>query len=144
MKDMQVFLIIAFILFFSNCTKAKENDKKYKTMRKNMINTQLIPRGIADSKVINAMEKVERHRFVPDNLKDMAYNDSPLPIGFEQTISQPYIVAYMTEVAHLNKDDKVLEIGTGSGYQAAVLAEIVSEVYTIEIVKPLGETARNF
>ena len=91
-----------------------------------------------DVRVVEAMEKVERHLFVPEEIREWAYRDSPLAIGWEQTISQPYIVALMTELAEPDPEDKVLEIGTGSGYQAAVLAEIVDHVYTIEIVEPLG------
>ncbi|MCT4648287.1 MAG: protein-L-isoaspartate(D-aspartate) O-methyltransferase [Carboxylicivirga sp.] len=108
------------------------------SMRTEMVNTQLINRGIKCELTLKAMSQVERHQFVPYNLQSFAYDDRPLPIGFNQTISQPYIVAYMTEQLQLKKDDKVLEIGTGSGYQAAVLAEIAKNVYTIEIVKPLG------
>ena len=91
---------------------------------------------------LDAMKKVPRHKFVPDNVEDNAYTDRPLPIGYGQTISQPYIVAYMTEAINPKENQKVLEIGTGSGYQAAVLAEIVNEVYTIEIIKELFETAK--
>ena len=110
--------------------------------RQEMVKTQLETRGITDAKVLKAMRKVKRHLFVPTHQLISAYNDSPLPIGYGQTISQPYIVAYMTQAARLFPDDRVLEIGTGSGYQAAVLAELVKEVYTIEILKPLADTAR--
>ena len=108
-----------------------------------MVETQIAHRGISDQKVLDAIYKVKRHLFVPERLKKLAYGDHPLPIGYGQTISQPYIVAYMTEAANLKKGDRVLEIGTGSGYQAAVLAEIVKEVYTIEIIKALADTARH-
>lgn len=108
------------------------------SMRMEMVNNQLIARGIKGQLTLQAMSKVERHLFVPHFLQTYAYEDRPLPIGYNQTISQPFIVAYMTEQLQLDQDDKVLEIGTGSGYQAAVLAEIAKEVYTIEIVKPLG------
>jgi len=111
------------------------------TQRQKMVDEQIIRRGVDDESVIKAMRKVERHLFVPQHERLMAYGDHPLPIGFDQTISQPYIVAYMTQMARLTPEDKVLEIGTGSGYQAAILAEIVKEVYTIEIVKGLAETA---
>ena len=87
------------------------------------------------------MRRVKRHEFIPENLRDLAYDDSPLPIGQGQTISQPYIVAYMTEMLNLKDSDRVLEIGTGSGYQAAVLAEIVREVYTVEIIKEFADQA---
>ena len=114
----------------------------YLLRRQEMIETQIVSRGVSDKRVLGAMLKVERHRFVPFIVRAMAYNDSPLPIGHGQTISQPYIVAYMTEAARLNPEDRVLEVGTGSGYQAAVLAEIAREVYTIEIVEPLADDAR--
>lgn len=110
--------------------------------RAGMVETQIVPRGVSDPRVIAAMLKVERHLFVPDKLRDIAYADEPLPIGNGQTISQPYIVAYMTEALGLKPEDRVLEIGTGSGYQAAVLAEIVKEVYSIELLKPLADMAR--
>jgi len=107
-----------------------------------MIKSQIIARGITDAETIRAMGQVDRHLFVPKSQIPYAYDDRPLSIGWGQTISQPYIVAYMTEQLQLNSDDTVLEIGTGSGYQAAILSEIVSRVYTIEIVRELGETAR--
>ncbi|HDQ44986.1 MAG TPA: protein-L-isoaspartate(D-aspartate) O-methyltransferase [bacterium] len=107
-----------------------------------MVSKQIAGRGVKDPRVLAAMEKVPRHLFVPDNIRSHAYEDSPLPIGYNQTISQPYIVAYMTEQLVLEGDERVLEVGTGSGYQAAVLAELVPEVYTIEIIEPLSVTAR--
>jgi protein-L-isoaspartate(D-aspartate) O-methyltransferase len=110
--------------------------------RSHMVETQLRPRGITDDGVLRAMGRVPRDRFVPAELKSRAYDDSPLPIGEGQTISQPYIVAYMTQALDPQPRDKVLEIGTGSGYQAAVLAELVAEVYTIEIVPALADRAR--
>ena len=106
-----------------------------------MVATQIAARGITDARVLAAMRKVPRERFVPENLRSSAYLDGPLPIGHEQTISQSYIVAFMTEALRLREGDKVLEIGTGSGYQAAVLAECCRQVYTIEIVAPLAERA---
>ena len=111
--------------------------------REQMVTEQIAGRGINDPQVLAAMAKVARHRFVPADLRDEAYNDYPLPIGEGQTISQPYIVALMTAVLALKPEDRVLEIGTGSGYQAAILAEICREVYTIEILAPLGERARH-
>jgi protein-L-isoaspartate(D-aspartate) O-methyltransferase len=114
---------------------------KYQAMRMEMVNDQIIDRGIRNSLTIKAMEKIPRHLFVPPEYVDRAYEDNPLPIGFEQTISQPFIVAYMTEIAKPEKWKKVLEIGTGSGYQAAVLAEIVDTVYTIEIIPELAKQA---
>ena len=107
--------------------------------RERMVDTQIEARGIRDPRVLAAMRAVPRHRFVPPALQDQAYADTPLPIGSSQTISQPYIVAYMTEALRLPPDAAVLEIGTGSGYQAAVLAEVAREVYSIEIVPELAE-----
>lgn len=111
----------------------------YAVARENMVKSQIADEGIKDAATLKAMRKVPRHLFVPENLKSQAYRDMPLPIGFEQTISQPYMVAYMTAAIRPAKGMKVLEIGTGSGYQAAVLAEIVDRVFTIEIVEPLGK-----
>jgi len=108
----------------------------------NMVENQIRRRGVTDQDVLDAMGHVPRHEFVAEDLKSQAYADHPLPIGYGQTISQPYIVALMTELLQLNSTDRVLEIGTGSGYQAAILAEIVSEVYTVEIVQPLAAEAR--
>ena len=110
--------------------------------RKQMVRMQIQARGIYDQEVLEAMRTVPRHLFVPLDYLAEAYRDGPLPIGYGQTISQPYIVAYMTEQVRPKSDFKVLEIGTGSGYQAAVLAEIVDSVYTIEIVEALGQAAR--
>ena len=106
-----------------------------------MIEKQIKGRGVTDKKVIDAMKKVKRHLFVPEEMQDLAYRDSPLPIGHEQTISQPYIVAFMTEAAQLTAADRVLEVGTGSGYQAAILGEIAAEVYTVEIIPEHAEAA---
>ena len=106
-----------------------------------MVEEQLRPRGIHDQRVLAAMAKVPREEFVPSKLRGQAYTDNALPIGHDQTISQPFIVAIMTEQLRLQPDDRVLEIGTGSGYQAAVLAELVKEVYTIEIIEPLAKEA---
>lgn len=106
-----------------------------------MVQTQIESRDITDPAVLAAMRKVPRWKFVPENIKDRAFEDNPLPISHGQTISQPYIVAYMTQALLLAPDDRVLEIGTGSGYQAAILAEIAAEVYSIEIIQELGESA---
>ena len=106
-----------------------------------MVEKQLKPRGIKNERVLAAIAKVPREEFVPANERDDAYEDGPLPIGYDQTISQPYIVAFMTEQLQPKESDHVLEIGSGSGYQAAILAELVAEVYTIEIVEPLAKTA---
>ena len=109
--------------------------------REEMVNRQIAARGVNDERVLQAMRTVPRHRFVPERLSRSAYNDHPLPIGEGQTISQPYIVALMTETLEVEEDDRVLEIGTGSAYQAAVLAELVAEVYSIEIRGPLADSA---
>lgn len=114
----------------------------YARERGQMVERQLRGRGIRDRTVLAAMARVPRHRFVPAELQSLAYSDQPLPIGLEQTISQPYIVAYMTEAADISPGDRVLEIGTGSGYQAAVLAELAREVYSIEIIPELAARAR--
>jgi protein-L-isoaspartate(D-aspartate) O-methyltransferase len=128
---------------FSGCAGGNQgkNDADFAKLRQQMVKTQLVPRGINDADVLRAMGKVERHRFVPASQQESAYRDYPLPIGEGQTISQPYIVALMTQLLAANKDSKVLEIGTGSGYQAAVLAELAKEVYTIEIIESLGKSA---
>jgi protein-L-isoaspartate(D-aspartate) O-methyltransferase len=117
-------------------------EDSYTEARRGMVEYQIRSRGVQDPRVLTAMEAVPRHEFVPDEYLQSAYSDGPLPIGHGQTISQPYIVAVMTELLELEKDDRVLEIGTGSGYQAAVLAEIVDEVYTVEIIPELAESAR--
>ncbi|HAK88013.1 MAG: protein-L-isoaspartate O-methyltransferase [Nitrospirae bacterium GWC2_46_6] len=114
----------------------------YKRIRELMVETQLIPRGIKDVRVLNAMRKVPRHLFVPEYIRHSAYDDMALPIGEDQTISQPYMVAIMTELLELKGDESVLEIGTGSGYQAAVLAELAGEVYTIERIPELADRAQ--
>jgi protein-L-isoaspartate(D-aspartate) O-methyltransferase len=114
---------------------------KFESIRLRMVKTQIVARGVSNAAVIEAMKKVPRHLFIPKEYEDEAYNDYPLPIGHGQTISQPYIVAYMTEVLKPGSKMKALEIGTGSGYQAAVLAEIVNKVYTIEIVPELAKEA---
>ena len=106
-----------------------------------MVQQQLVARGIKDERVLAAMGKVPREEFVPPESRDASYEDGPLPIGYDQTISQPYIVAFMTEQLRPKPSDRVLEIGTGSGYQAAILAGLVKEVYSIEIVEPLAKNA---
>jgi protein-L-isoaspartate(D-aspartate) O-methyltransferase len=109
--------------------------------RQQMVERQLAQRGITDERVLQVMREVPRHRFVPEDLWDMAYRDTPLPIGHGQTISQPYIVAYMTQMLHLDPDDRVLEVGTGSGYQVAILSRLAKQVYTIERVEELARHA---
>ncbi len=117
------------------------NDSTYSRTRQQMVSRQIEARDISDQRLLEAMRQVERHRFVPMPYRPYAYSDGPLPIGEGQTISQPYIVAIMTQLLQLSGDEKVLEIGTGSGYQAAILAELAPKVYTIEIVEPLGRRA---
>jgi protein-L-isoaspartate(D-aspartate) O-methyltransferase len=129
-------LLLLFFLF------SLAQTDHYQSLRKAMVKNQLEARGIRNEAVLQAMLKVPRHQLVPGNVRHLAYADSPLPIGSGQTISQPYIVAFMTEAIEPKPEMKVLEIGTGSGYQAAVLAEIVAEVYTIEIVETLGKRAQ--
>ena len=111
-------------------------------MRDRMVETQIKARGVKDPRVLSAMLKVERHLFVPKEHQPSAYSDQPLPIGEGQTISQPYIVGLMTELLELKGEERVLEVGTGSGYQAAILAELAKEVYTIEIIETLAASAK--
>jgi protein-L-isoaspartate(D-aspartate) O-methyltransferase len=117
----------------------KEDD--YAELRKRMVQEQIASRGIRDPRIIASMEKIPRHLFVPENLRDQAYEDSPLPIGEGQTISQPYIVAWMTSLLEISEDDRVLEVGSGSGYQTAVLCELAGQVYTIEMNAELAARA---
>lgn len=133
----------AVIIFIMMAGTALQSGDKYQAAREKMVSDQIRSRGISDQLTLKAMLKVPRHLFVPAEYESRAYDDNPLPIGYGQTISQPFIVAYMTEVVLPAKWKKALEIGTGSGYQAAVLAEIVDKVYTIEIVPELArESAR--
>lgn len=126
----------------SGCAQKGGNiEDDYRKMRQAMVDYQLKGRDITDPKVLEVMGKVPRHLFVPEKNRKAAYGDYPLPIGYGQTISQPYIVGYMTQVLKLSPSDRVLEIGTGSGYQAAVLAELCAEVYSIEIVPELANSA---
>ncbi|RKY63765.1 MAG: protein-L-isoaspartate O-methyltransferase [Candidatus Latescibacterota bacterium] len=131
--------LLLCVLLLSAC---REGTEDYARARERMVEEQIEARGIKDSLVLAAMRKVPRHLFVPERYRSEAYADHPLPIGYGQTISQPYIVAYMTEALRLKGGEKVLEIGTGSGYQAAVLAEIADSVFTIEIIPELAESAR--
>jgi len=115
----------------------------FKKLREEMVEKQIVARGIKDKRVVEAMRRVERHLFVPREFRDKAYEDHPLPIGEGQTISQPYIVAYMTELLELHPDDRVLEIGTGSGYQTAILAELAGEIFTVELIPSLSYSAQD-
>jgi len=135
---MYKFAVILLVTFFA---KTSNGQDAYLAKREHMVKNQLLARDISDPVTLSAMRQVERHEFVPESMKKYAYADSPISIGHNQTISQPYIVAYMTQELKLKPEHSVLEIGTGSGYQAAVLATIVDTVYTIEIVEPLGQIA---
>jgi protein-L-isoaspartate(D-aspartate) O-methyltransferase len=117
-------------------------DNEFTLARERMVNDQIVPRRISDDRVISAMRTVPRHLFVPTDLHHLAYADAPLPIGHRQTISQPYIVALMTSLLELKESDKVLEIGTGSGYQGAILAQIADQVYSIERIGELADKTR--
>lgn len=138
-----VLVIISSSLTLISCRNSSQTAAiiDFKTLREQMVREQIEQRGIKDESVLAAMRKVERHCFVPFDLTHLAYEDMPLPIGEGQTISQPYIVALMTELLQLKGSEKVLEIGTGSGYQAAILAELAKEVYTIEILPRLSQRA---
>src|SRR5438128_7580804 len=133
--------LLAVVLAATGCHQKVNSPSEFAAERQLMVEEQLKPRGIHDERVLAAMAKVPREEFVPDNLRDKSYWDNALPIGHDQTISQPFIVAFMTEQLRPQPTDRVLEIGTGSGYQAAVLAELVAEVYSIEIIEPLAKNA---
>ncbi len=140
--------IVIMLLIVADCTEGRRAtgvspEGEFKAMRENMVETQIKARGVKDPRVLSAMLKVQRHLFVPKEYQSSAYADQPLPIGEGQTISQPYIVALMTELLSLKGDEKVLEVGTGSGYQAAILGELAQKVYSIEIVEPLAMSAKN-
>jgi len=135
-------ILLCFIAYFFAGRERISEEKTYKIARERMVAQQIEARGIEDKRVLEAMRNIPRHKFVSPELEFCAYEDRPLPIECGQTISQPYIVALMTELLELNKEDKVLEVGTGSGYQAAVLSKIVSKVYTIEIFEELGTSAK--
>jgi protein-L-isoaspartate(D-aspartate) O-methyltransferase len=149
MTRKMAFVLLAFFILpmvFAPCTNGKRGSESnpkgdFKAMREKMVETQIKARGVKDPRVLSALRKVERNRFVPEEYLNSAYSDQPLPIGEGQTISQPYIVALMTELLELKGDEKVLEIGTGSGYQAAILAELAKEVYSIEIIESLASLA---
>ena len=135
-------IIVLGLLSMTRTNQPGSLDDEFGKARQRMVEIQIKRRGIQDERVLNAMRHVPRHEFVPDGLKRSAYTDQPLPIGHNQTISQPYIVAYMTEALELQPKDRVLEIGTGSGYQAAVLSVIADTVFSIEIVEPLAKQAQ--
>jgi protein-L-isoaspartate(D-aspartate) O-methyltransferase len=133
--------LIVAVLAASGCGQKPAPVVDLASKRQRMVQEQLMSRGLHEERVLAAMAKVPREEFVPPNSRAASYEDGPLQIGYGQTISQPYIVAFMTEQLHPKLSDRVLEIGTGSGYQAAILAELVAEVYTIEIAEPLARNA---
>ena len=129
------------LLLGASCKPAQTSAREFAAERERMVKEQVAMRGVTDERVLRAMRKVPREQFVPEQIRGQSYSDGPLPIGYDQTISQPFVVAFMTEKLGLRPTDRVLEIGTGSGYQAAILAELAAKVYTIEIVEPLGKRA---
>jgi protein-L-isoaspartate(D-aspartate) O-methyltransferase len=135
-----IFTVLSVFLFPG--AAGPSPDDRFTAQRNAMVQEQIADRGIADPEVLRAMRTVPRHLFVPEGLQSRAYDDGPLPIGHGQTISQPYIVAYMTEVLKVGKGDTVLEIGAGSGYQAAVLSPLVKKVYTMEIIPELAASSK--
>jgi len=146
-KKILFLLFLPYLLFLVECTEGEKffepgAREDFKAMREKMVESQIKARGVKDIHVLSAMLKVERHLFVPKELQNSAYSDQPLPIGEGQTISQPYIVAIMTELLELKGGERVLEVGTGSAYQAAILAELAKEVYTIEIIEKLASSAQ--
>jgi protein-L-isoaspartate(D-aspartate) O-methyltransferase len=138
-------IIAQYLLFAAiattGCGQQTPTSAEFAAQRQRMVEQQLKARDIKDERVLAAMTKVPREEFVPADARPSAYEDGPLPIGYDQTISQPFVVAFMTEQLRPKPSDRVLEIGSGSGYQAAILGELVAEVYTIEIVEPLAKTA---
>ena len=137
---MRLVCIIAVVALFA-CERPQVTAGDYATQRDRMVREQIAARGVDDERVLNAMRSVPRHEFISEKYRTEAYDDHPLPIGYDQTISQPYVVALMTAQLRPQPGQRVLEIGTGSGYQAAVLSGLVAEVYSIEIVEPLAKSA---
>ncbi len=138
-----ILVLFTSFLLIAGTMNSFDQESVHEQRRLDMVDEQIAFRDITSPEVLRAMRTVPRHKFVPEYLADLAYGDTPLPIGMGQTISQPYIVAFMTELLAPEKGQKVLEIGTGSGYQAAVLAELGAEVYTVEILEPLSLFARS-
>ena len=134
--------VLLAMVFTPACSSSVQQDGSFEAAQQQMIKHHLKGRDITDPAVLKAMHEVPRHRFVPSALQEMAYADCPLPIGHSQTISQPYVVAFMTQMLEVRPEDTILEIGTGCGYQAAVLARLAKQVYTIEIVEALALNAR--
>lgn len=141
MLNVRLSILMIIFLTFGFREVMQAQSRTFEMERNKMVSKQIEARGIHDQATLDAMRKVPRHLFIPDYLWESAYNDGPLPIGYRQTISQPYIVAYMTSLIEPEKTDKILEIGTGSGYQAAVLGEIADSVFTVEIVDELAKSA---
>src|SRR5437762_4976002 len=135
------FFLIAAVLVCMGCHPAQTHVADFPAQRERIVKEQIVMRGVVEEPVLAAMRKVPREEFVPAEFRAESYTDRPLPIGYDQTISQPFIVAFMTEELRPQPIDRVLEIGTGSGYQAAILAELVAEVYSIEIIEPLAKNA---
>lgn len=145
----QILLCLCLSLIAWQAVSAQADEEKFRKRREEMVQTQIASDrwtgsgAVHDSRVLNSMRTTPRHRFVPEELVGYAYQDRPLPVGYGQTISQPFIVAKMTELLETKPEHRVLEIGTGSGYQAAILSSLVAQVYTIEIIEPLGNSARH-
>src|SRR5213076_1726063 len=135
------FFLLAAALLYASCDRAQTQVADYAAQRERMVKEQIVMRGVVEERVLAAMRKVPREEFVPSEFRAESYTDRPLPIGYDQTISQPFIVAFMTEELRPQPTDRVLEIGTGSGYQSAILAKLVAEVYSIEIIEPLAKNA---
>src|SRR5213076_864933 len=135
------FFLLAAALLYASCDRAQTQVADYAAQRERMVKEQIVMRGVVEERVLAAMRKVPREEFVPAEFRAESYTDRPLPIGYDQTISQPFIVAFMTEELRPQPTDRVLEIGTGSGYQSAILAKLVAEVYSIEIIEPLAKNA---
>jgi protein-L-isoaspartate(D-aspartate) O-methyltransferase len=133
--------ILFLALALNACGRAETSPRDFAAERERMVKEQIVMRGVVDDRVVAAIRKMPREEFVPQEFRNDSYTDGPLPIGYGQTISQPYIVALMTEKLRLRAKDRVLEVGTGSGYQAAILAELGAEVYSIEIIEPLAKMA---
>jgi len=138
---MRSLLLVASVSLLASCSRAQTSNPDYAAQRERMVKEQIVMREVTDERVLKALRKVPREQFVPEDERTESYMDGPLPIGYGQTISQPYVVAFMTEKLQPQPRDRVLEIGTGSGYQAALLGELVADVYSIEIVEPLAKSA---
>jgi len=142
LKHVLCLLIPVVICMYSGLPEVCGSEEdRFLIARRSMVSEQIVKRGVSDASVIQSMRSVPRHLFVPESHRARAYHDTPLPIGYGQTISQPYIVAFMTEILEVKREDTILEVGTGSGYQAAVLAPLADSIYTIEIIPELAVQA---